>query len=503
MSTLGLIFKSMGIDRKKFFCFLILAIISFGGWKFWQSNIYKAETPIPDNIATTTANYELIFHIDHQGKIYNADNNEIAQATFEKNLDSLRFVVIKDNPTLVSQQTIDVILPIADENRDITSRINYEGTTDQQNIYYKDSKTLVFEISDIAPMSTVSISLTFPKGYFTPGATAVFKSELASYSPFLLFGIGLIIPLVTSITLLVVIIKSARRRVAGTRLPATSVLPDHTSPAVIGVLYRGQIGPREIAATLLDLANRGYLHVYRNGDEFRFAIPSYLGDERFKDIKPFEKFLLSKLFQPDKVTSDVKEIGYRIGQHLFSRKITAVMLDIYQQAVVNGYYTINPYKMHKRYKALAIIEFFLGLIGLLTTLFIKNDYQMIFVIIFISTIISSFLIFLLAPTVPQRTEAGAAALKHWLAFRKFLCKPQPIAYSDQMQEVYMNYLPYAIVFQVEVEWAQRFAKSPFKMPEWLDAPSDITNVEDFANSIYPLVGYVGAIILQSRIPIVD
>lgn len=501
---IGQIVKSVGFNKKKFFIFLILISCFLTGRYLWQTNFFKAEEPIPDNIATSNDETVLNYKLTLQGKLIDSDKKTVAQTDFEQVADSLRFVVIKQSDMLIAKQKVIIALPKADSSRAINAKINSDGSFGDQTIYYdKGDSSLIFEITDIAPSSTVSISLTIAKNYLDPKITDIARTKLTivSFTTFVI--IGSVIPLFTLITLIVMLVKSARRRVKNTRAPAVNAPPDKTSPAVVGVLYHGKIGPREIAATLLDLANRGYLHIYHDAEGFRFVIPTFLGDEKFKDIKPFEKFLLSKLFQPDKITSNATEIGYRIGRHLFSRKITAVLLDIYQQAVVNGYFTVNPARMHQKYKIVAIVEFFLGVLGLGASYLFLTDYKAIFLIIFASTIISSLLVFALAPTLPPRTEAGAHALKQWLAFRKFLTKPQPIQYSEQIQEVYMQYLPYAIVFQAEVDWAKRFSKSPFKMPEWLDSPTDITNVEDFANRIYPLVGYVGSIILQSRIPVMD
>lgn len=503
MKLFTLILSTLGIDKKKLGMFVILFSAGFIIWWGITASKYSAEDEIPDNVAISASDEIHKFVLRPNGNLIDKDNEIKAKAIFENKADSLRFLVAKQNDTLIQSIGVTIDLPKPDQEKKIIARINSDGSLGGEKIYYQNDNTIVFTISDVAPESTVTVSLTLPKGYLDQTWYSNIRSKLSLVSFGALLTIGLIIPLVTLLTLLSLLYKSARRRVPSTSIKMINNKPDQTSPAVVGVLYRGKIGPREIAATLVDLANRGYLHIYKDKDEFRFAIPSFLAQDKFKEIKPFEKFLLSKLFQPDKVTTNVKEIGYRIGRHLFSRKVTAVLIDIYQQAVISGYFTLNPANMHRKYRTLATIEFFLGSIGLALSMLFRSEFQSVLITVFASTIISSFLIFLLAPTLPPRTESGVEALKRWLGFKKFLTKPSPIEYSEQVQEVYMSYLPYAIVFGVEVQWASRFLKSPFVMPEWLDSPTDITNIEDFANTVYPLVGYVGAIILQSHIPVVD
>lgn len=503
MSVIREIFKSIGIYNKSLIFFLVIFAFSLVIFLGLKISPFSAEETIPENIAQSE-NISYEYTLTKDGRLKNSDGKVVRKVVFEDTQDSLSFVVIQETEGTIDELSLTINLEKANVLHDINLDIKSDGIMGDKTIFFDQDNAIKAQVFSIASGSVVTAVLTIPKGYFDINAQNLISSETRTISSYTLLGIAMILPLITLASLLYLLIRRNERKVSEFALTPHSTPPDQISPAIIGVLYRGKIGPREIAATLIDLANRGFLHMYKDRDKFQFAIPSRLGSEKFKKIRPFEKFLLAKIFEPSKNTSSTGEIGYRIGQRLYSRKITAALLDIYQQAVLNGYFSINPAKMHSRYKAIGLIEFFLGLMGLIGSFFVVDpEYQPLVMTLFGSVVISSLLIFALAPTLPQRTPHGANTLRQWLGFRKYLKKPSPIEYKGQIQQVYMQYLPYAMVLGVEVEWANRFAKSPFNMPEWFDAPIDITNIEDFANNIYPLVGYIGSMMIQSKVPVVD
>jgi hypothetical protein len=106
-------------------------------------------------------------------------------------------------------------------------------------------------------------------------------------------------------------------------------------------------------------------------------------------------------------------------------------------------------------------------------------------------ILTSVVIFALADYIPSRTDAGRAEAANWLAFKKYLSNPEPIEFEEQNYDLFNRYLPFAIVLECEVAWAQRFAKHNFILPEWFITEKRGVGLEDFCLLLFPIVSYVG------------
>ena len=93
-----------------------------------------------------------------------------------------------------------------------------------------------------------------------------------------------------------------------------STPPDNISPAAAGVLYRGSLGHREIAATIIDMAVRGFLFVVNGGPKegYRF------GERRsFLSLAPHERDLGKELLRGG-LRRSVKEIEEEPQAEIFS-----------------------------------------------------------------------------------------------------------------------------------------------------------------------------------------
>jgi hypothetical protein len=256
-------------------------------------------------------------------------------------------------------------------------------------------------------------------------------------------------------------------------------------PAIVGALYNQKVSARGIAATLIDLALRGDIIIVDKDRGFAFGKNKF--DQR---LLSYEKILLSKIFRGHMVASDREEIEKRVNDHFYSRKISLVSAGVYALATRLGYFKVNPQKLHAKYRYIGLSFFMIALAGFIVSLVFFPD-PVYVVFLWVGMMVSSLIISILANKLPVRTQIGQEVLTNWLAFKKFLSNPEPFLFSEDNQNEFQKYLPYAIVLECETAWAKRFSAHNFLMPEWYSTEKFGLTLEDFCLSLFPIVSYVG------------
>lgn len=263
---------------------------------------------------------------------------------------------------------------------------------------------------------------------------------------------------------------------------------------MLGILLNGRLSSRELAATLLDLARRGHLVIRQVGrDDFRFTRHS-----ASDHLEKFESQLLEQIFGPssDKATSE--EVSFALAQELFSKRVSEAFLSAYQQVNDLGFFYTNPLRLHRRYQVTGIALFTFGLIGFFANIFLfeADRYLLLF---WLGMMASALLVTYLSRDLPSRTVYGDRELGRWMAFRNYLTNSEPVSYQAQTQDRFLTYLPYAVVLDCEVEWTRRFYDLPFAQPHWYVADG-VHTIDEFANKLFPLFGYLSHALAISTQP---
>ena len=193
------------------------------------------------------------------------------------------------------------------------------------------------------------------------------------------------------------------------------------------------------------------------------------------------------------------EIEKRINDHFYSKKISIVTSGMYALATRLGYFKVNPHKIHAQYRLVGISSFLIGLTCFLLSLFVFTESHFI-IFFWIGMMASALIIAFLSDNLPIRTSIGQEVLSNWLGFRKFLSNPEPFPYTENNQEIFQKYLPYAIVLDCETAWAWRFVQHNFTMPDWYLTEKEGLGIEDFCLSLFPLISYVGRTLSALREP---
>jgi hypothetical protein len=261
--------------------------------------------------------------------------------------------------------------------------------------------------------------------------------------------------------------------------------PAEMTPAEAGTLLDNSADMRDITATLVDLAVRGDLRIeerqnpklfglFGGGTEFTFHRLKEPGDLRSHESRVFTGIFAS---HGDKVDlSDLKDEFYT--------QLPPIRDAIYDQLKERGYYRNRPDKVKQTWTGIAIG---LGLLIGVGGSFISSLFQLTPVSFIIAGIVVGIFMLVFAQIMPARTEAGARALEQVLGFEEFLRRVE----SENLKriiighpELFDKYLPFAMAFGVERQFAKAFAGIYTEPPQWYVGPSMMNfNVSHFSSSM--------------------
>lgn len=497
---------SVGIYWKQFIVFVALAVVA--GLGVWYTRSQTSEASGTGrlelaNSSVMTLNVELQDggNATINGKSYGG------LIRFEREVDQFDYQAYQQDGAFIGQLTTIVHLPRDVDTTQVVARHAASFGVQTPEPIITSSRTITYTAFNLTPNAEYRLELLLPKGSVTPSLIRAITDGLRTLpaSTWLIAAIAM--PALASLVLLLMLQIAVRGWRGAKTTAERSTPPDETvPPAIAGVLVEGKVSPRSLAATLLHLAERGYLQITHRTNGFTFGKKRSVdsaGPEGAAAMASFEQILMEKLLRADSIRTTAEDIQLRLGSHVFSRKIAEVYLEMYQAAVDRKWFVKNPQASYQQFRALSFVVIGLALIGFVTGVLIGPDpyfYLLGWVGLFFVGIVMQRII----PFLPQRTSAGLTAYEQWVEFKNFLKRRQaidPVSLKGvNAQGLYERYLPYAIVFGVEVEWTERFLDLPFSMPAWYTSTSDIHVIDEFANSLFPFIGTVASDLAGAREP---
>ena len=299
--------------------------------------------------------------------------------------------------------------------------------------------------------------------------------------------------------------------------------PDNLTPAECGTLVDDKVALRDITATLVDLAVKGYLTIECQGEnmqlglmkDYIFHLKKPPGD--WNNLKPHERQMLRGIFVPENpalmllatlqdVTKNLPlasaaltlpkamtmaeqnptipkqyseafraiseaekvplpEVALSDLQNRFSLHLPIIRNQIFDTLKKDGYYLHRPDAFRRAIVTLGVLSGFfmipVGLVLAATTGTAPTPW--IVAAILTGIIISGFGWFMTA-----RTITGARTFAKVLGFEDFLGRVEKdqIERLEKTPELFEKYLPYAMALHVEKKWVQAFASIAMQPPQW-------------------------------------
>jgi hypothetical protein len=243
--------------------------------------------------------------------------------------------------------------------------------------------------------------------------------------------------------------------------------PEDVPPAVAGTLVDEKADMQDVVATLIDLARRGYLTMTEEAERgfagltFNRDFVFERTDKDWQGLRDYEHRLLRKLFggKKRKRMSDLK--------NKFYTALPKIQEDLYDAVVEEGYFRASPDKTRQNYRILGFV-----VAGIVLTLTIVSSVLFIQWVDAIwcpavGLILGSLGLIVLGQAMPAKTEKGAEASARWKAFRRYLKDIERYTDLETATELFERYLPYAIAFNLERRWVNKFARvETTPIPGW-------------------------------------
>jgi uncharacterized membrane protein len=246
--------------------------------------------------------------------------------------------------------------------------------------------------------------------------------------------------------------------------------PDRMSPAELGTLVDGKPDMRDITATIVDLAVRGYLHIEETQNESFFGIFSSK-DYRFTLKKPrgewaalkaHERNLLKAMFG---ASSDADAVALSQLKDKFYKHLPDLRDGLYKMLVGGGFYTGRPDHVRVLYivgglVAGAVLAAASG--GLMAALGMQPAAGIL------AGILSGIIVVLFGWFMPSRTIRGTRELEKVLGFQEFLSRVEADRLDRMVRtpEMFEKFLPYAMALGVADTWAKAFEGIYDRPPDW-------------------------------------
>jgi hypothetical protein len=249
--------------------------------------------------------------------------------------------------------------------------------------------------------------------------------------------------------------------------------PEGMSPGEAGTLVDNEASMRDITATIVDLAVRGFLTIEQkekdqllgivHHKEYIFHRTKAASD--WVNLKPHEQLLLGALF--DDGVSDSVSLS-QLQNHFYVH-LPAIRDRIFDGLMGDGYYLHRPDKLKQGFIGAGVV---IGFLSFWAGGFLSASTGVSSLTTTVSGVLTGAVIALFGLFMSARTVSGERALEKVLGFEDFLGRVE----KDQIERIektpamFEKFLPYAMALRVEKKWVTAFQGIYTQPPQWYAGP---------------------------------
>ncbi len=264
--------------------------------------------------------------------------------------------------------------------------------------------------------------------------------------------------------------------------------PDDLRPAQMGMILDERADTKDVTATIVDLAVRGYLSIEEKDKAWIFSKTDWrLTKKKDPDheLLPYEQEVFSGLFSGSETEVDVSDL-----KNEFYKDLAEAQKDLYADAMRRKWFTRNPDTARDWAQGAGVVialaggglVYVLGLVG--------------WAVAAVPVVLVGVLVFLGSPLMSKRTAAGSEALRRTLGFRLYIETAEKRRQEfNEKANIFAEYLPYAIVFGSVEKWARAFrdidtapsVQSWYTGAAIFSAADFSRNLESFSSSVSSVI----------------
>lgn len=262
--------------------------------------------------------------------------------------------------------------------------------------------------------------------------------------------------------------------------------PHGLTPGEAGTLLDNSVDMRDITATLVDLAVRGYLRIEERDDRKLFGL---IGGREYVlhrleppaggGLAPHEQLLLDGIFSSRGSSVELSQL-----ENEFYTSLPGIKTSLFEQLLARGFYHARPDQVRGRWVGGGI---FAGIVIAGGGISLADRFQLTPVPFLIAGALTALILVAFGAVMPARAEAGARAREQVLGFEEFLRRVEAEHFKRiilDKPELFDRYLPYAMAFSVEKQWARAFEGIYTQSPKWYTGSSGTSfSVGHFSSSL--------------------
>jgi hypothetical protein len=280
--------------------------------------------------------------------------------------------------------------------------------------------------------------------------------------------------------------------------------PPGLSPGEAGALVDDQAGIRDITATLVDLAVRGYIAIEERETSHLMGLYSnkeyvfHLNKKpaEWKGIKSHELLLLSGIFGSTPIVGVRDEVALSELQNRFYKNLPGIRSAIFDSLVEHGYFAHRPDIVRQAYLAGAV---FTGVVLYLFGQYLAQHTGMQPLSFTVAAILTGVVIAGFGWFMRVRTVDGVRALHDTLGFENFLSHVEAdhLARTPQSPANFEKYLPFAMALGVEKKWVGAF-DGMLTQPSWYQTTGvAVFHPIGFVNSLDQMAARTGQVMASA------
>jgi uncharacterized membrane protein YgcG len=225
--------------------------------------------------------------------------------------------------------------------------------------------------------------------------------------------------------------------------------PDKLRPAQLGVVLDESADTKDVTATIVDLAVRGYLTITEEPHGL-FAKKDWTlraTGSGVADLQPYEAIVYQGLFKDRPGEVKISELRTH-----FVGSLRSAESELYADVARQKWFTTRPDRVRQGYAGLAVL---LILAGAGTTWLLGRTLGA--GLVGLAIVVVGFVALGVARWMPAKTAAGAELLRRTLGFRQYMevAEKERQRFAER-ENIFSEYLPYAIVFGCVERWARVF-----------------------------------------------
>ena len=243
--------------------------------------------------------------------------------------------------------------------------------------------------------------------------------------------------------------------------------PDKLTPGEVGALVDDSADMRDVTASIVDLAVRGYFTIEEKQKDHMLGLwhdKNYIFHLKkprteWSALKPHEQDLIGGLF------ADGDDVSLSDLHNRFYKFLPNIKNGIFDALVTHGYYARRPDSVRSAYIGGGLVIGFLLVWGGNA---VASSLGMAPLSFIVGGILSGVIICGFGLFMPAHTEQGTRALEGALGFEDFLSHVEADRFNRTIKtpEMFEKFLPFAMALGVEKNWSKAFQGIYTQPPSW-------------------------------------